>query len=150
MLVQFFFFFFFFWQWGQELPPHDSSSLLPGNVTEDYLIDPILMAANLKKGWRKFYPSLSGPNLTLRNCMEDTFIYSGEYIKITTDYLENLPLPDEQFIFLQWTLHRLAVPCAAVGYQSEDDYIDDINEFPESPTSTAGDQEWDYTVSQLL
>lgn len=119
--------------------------LLPETVTEDYLTDPILMPADLKKGGRKFYLSLSGPNLTLSNYMEDTFIYSGEYITITAEDPENPPPPDEHSSFPSSGHFTGWRPCG-LQWVTEDD---DIDEFQEIPTSTVGDQEWDYTVSQL-
>ena len=126
----------FFWLQGQNLPPTGSSLLLPETIPDDFIIEPIIIMPNdLKRGGRDCHSSMQKLNLTLYDCERDTVLCSGDYITISTDDPETLPLPDEQFLSLQWTLHRLAALCAAVGYtplQDEDDF--------DSPVETP--EEW--------
>lgn len=50
---------------------------------------------------------------------------SGDEIIITTPDPINLPLPDEELLRLQWTLHRLATLCAAAGFFVDSFYEED-------------------------
>lgn len=132
----------FFWLQGQNLPPSGSSLLLPQTIPDDYVIEPISMPGGLKKGGRECHSSIPNPNLTLYDCERDTIISSGDLITLSTHDPENLPLPDEQFLSLQWTLHRLGALCAAAGYvpQDEDDF--DPPESPAALVTPPGGEKW--------
>lgn len=115
----------FYWLKPNGPLPISSSLLLPEVVPANYIVDPIYMPGNLTSGGREHQASVSGPNLKLFNSDTDTIITSGDEIRIKTDDEVNLPLPDPQFISLQWTLHRLAALCDTAADQPEFEYEDE-------------------------
>lgn len=114
----------FYWLTPTGRLPVNSSLSLPAILPDNYIIPPIDMPGNLKSGgWE--HPDFQGPNLRLYSADTDSLIVSGDEIRITTDNPVDLPLPDWEFVSLQWTLHRLAALCAAAGYQPDIEYGDE-------------------------
>ncbi|OJJ51244.1 hypothetical protein ASPZODRAFT_21730 [Penicilliopsis zonata CBS 506.65] len=114
----------FYWLRGENLPATGHSLLLE-NDDENFIIPPIVLPSDLRKGGRKYNPDThNAPNLILVNNDTECVISSGDVIELTTPDPESLPLPNEDLLELQWTLHRLSALCAAAGWQPPD-YDDD-------------------------
>lgn len=52
-------------------------------------------------------------------------VSSGNDIIITTPDPEHPPLPDEDLLWMQWTLHRLAALCVTAGFRADLSFVDD-------------------------
>lgn len=104
---------------------HGSTILLPEHITDDYMIDPPLLADGLEAGGRDHDEDVPEAISMILNCQTRKFVRSGDEITITTPDPIHLPLPDEELLRLQWNIHRLAALCAAAGFFADSFYEDD-------------------------
>ncbi|OJJ50228.1 hypothetical protein ASPZODRAFT_1133523 [Penicilliopsis zonata CBS 506.65] len=128
----------FYWLGGdKDLPATGSTELLGGD--DNFILPPIAMPSDLREGGHRQINTSKlpdvPPNLALFDNETENIISSGETITITTPDPDSLPLPSEDLLSLQWTLHRLAALCAAAGWQPSDEDDDENN------NDSASDQE---------
>lgn len=130
----------FYWLQAVIPLPHGSSILLPETLPDSYLVDPPIMPGNLESGGRDCHASVQ-PNLMLFDCQTRSVVSSGTYITIPTHDPEEYPLPDEECLWMQWTLHQFGVLCAAAGFQPEDSEDDKAEGAATVITPLAGREE---------
>lgn len=104
----------FYWLKAISSLEQGSSMLLPETITDDYMTEPPILSDCLDSGGRDHHENLSKATLMLFDCEGRNIVTSGNDIIITTPDPEHLPLPDEDLLWLQWTLHRLAALCVSL------------------------------------